>query len=223
MKKRELLLLALILSACLPLSAQNLSPNAAPILLGRSVVALSGPWKFHIGDNPQWADPDYDDSDWEKVDLTPRPGVVDPFTGNPSYVPGWTTQGHAGYWGYAWYRIRLPAAALPGEQLAVMADGVDDGYQLFAQGRLLGSNGEFRAGKYPIVYFPQPQMFVLPPSHAQSEVLAFRVWMGPVRLSHHPFTGGLHYAPLLGESGAIAQRTHIAWLEASIRSSSCAS
>lgn len=219
------LILALIGSAFGPLRAQTAPANAAPILFGHSVVALDGPWKFHIGDNPQWAEPNYDDSQWETVNLTPRPGVADPFTRDPRYVPGWTTRGHPGYWGYAWYRIRVAAAAGPGEKLAVMADGVDDGYQVFAQGKLLGSNGEFRAGKYPVVYFPQPQMFVLPAppspsgrggdrlSSARTEVLAFRVWMGPVRLSHHPFTGGLHYAPLLGESGAIAEQTHIAWLE----------
>ncbi|HEY5329410.1 MAG TPA: SpoIIE family protein phosphatase [Acidobacteriaceae bacterium] len=219
MKKSGLLLVVLIVSGWSALSAQDLPATGKPIVFGRSAVALTGPWKFHIGDDPQWADPSYDDSGWETVDLTPRPGVADPFTGDPHYVPGWTTRGHAGYWGYAWYRIRVAAAAGPGEKLAVMADGVDDGYQVFAQGQLLGSNGEFRAGKYPVVYFPQPAMFVLPGAPAlsasgpQPQVLAFRVWMGPVRLSHHTFTGGMHYAPLLGESGAIAEQTHIAWLE----------
>ena len=217
MKNRDLLVptlfLVFILSARGPLRAQTAPANAAPILFGHSVVALDGPWKFHIGDNPQWAEPNFDDSQWETVDLTPRPGVADPFTQDPKYVLGWTTLGHPGYWGYAWYRIRVAAAAGPGEKLALMADGVDDGYQFFAQGKLLGSHGQFRAGKYPIVYFPQPQMFVLPPSGTRTQVLAFRVWMGPLRLSHHPFTGGFHYAPLLGESSAIAEQTHIAWLE----------
>ena len=212
MKRRDLLCLWLVIFAA-SLRAQTAPANAVPIVFGHSVVALNGPWKFHIGDDPQWADPNYDDSEWETVDLTPRRGVMDPFTGDPTYVPGWTTKGHAGYWGYAWYRIRVEVASGVGERLAVMAVGVDDGYQVFAQGNLLGSNGEFRAGKYPVVYFPQPQIFVLPPSAARTQVLAFRVWMGPVRLSHHPFTGGFHYAPLLGESGAIAEQTHIAWLE----------
>jgi len=219
MKKSKLLLVVLLLCAWSPLRSQNAPAAGEPVLLGRSAVALTGPWKFHIGDDPRWADPSYDDSDWETVDLTPRPGIVDPFTGNPSYVPGWTTQGHAGYWGYAWYRIRITAETVPGEKLALMANGVDDGYQVFAQGHLLGSDGEFREGEYPVVYFPQPAMFVLPSvpaspaSGPQTQVLAFRVWMGPVRLSHHPLTGGMHYAPLLGESGAIADQTHIAWLE----------
>jgi hypothetical protein len=212
-------------------------PQSAPITLGQSVVPLYGPWKFQIGDSPQnpvtharlWSEPGYDDSAWESVDLTPNQGMVDPFTSNPRYVPGWTMKGHAGYWGWAWYRIRVSIAARPGDQAAIATFGwVDDAYQLFDNGVLLGSSGKFpEPGKPPIAYFTQPAMFVLPqpPSLVRSgpaniergapvtEVLAFRVWMGPVRLSHHPFTGGFHYAPVLGESGAIAAKNHTDWLE----------
>ncbi len=210
---------------------------AAPISFGQSVVPLYGPWKFQIGDSPVdpvthaplWSEPVYDDSKWETVDLTPRQGTVDPFTRDPRYVAGWTMKGHAGYWGWAWYRIQVSIVAKPGEQLALGTFGwVDDAYQLFDNGVLLGSSGEFRGpGKAPIAYFTQPAMFVLPQysSSAQSgtggiergatatEVLAFRVWMGPVRLSHHPFSGGFHYAPVLGESGVVAEKNHTEWLE----------
>jgi hypothetical protein len=212
-------------------------PVAAPVKLGQSVVSLYGPWKFQIGDSPLnpithaplWSEPAYDDSSWESVDLKPIQGMVDPFTGDPRYVPGWTTKGHTGYWGWAWYRIRVSIAETPGEQTAVETFGwVDDAYQLFDNGVLLGSWGTFREpGKQPIAYFTQPAMFVLPqrPSLARSgagsmerdvpviEVLAFRVWMGPVRLSHHPFSGGFHYAPVLGESEAIAEKNRTEWLE----------
>ncbi|MDE3062757.1 MAG: SpoIIE family protein phosphatase [Acidobacteriota bacterium] len=230
------------LFVCRPslLSAQTAVPSTQPesasiITLGQSIVPLYGPWKFHIGDspmdpetgNPLWAEPRFDDSQWETVDLTPQPGIVDPFLADPAYVQGWTAKGHPGYWGYAWYRIRVLAAAEPGERLAVVTNGVDDGYQLFAQGELVGSMGRFRDGKLPVVYFPQPAMHVLPQSPTvartgpngnelaapATQVLAFRVWMSPIRLSHHPFTGGFHYAPLLGESGSIATQAHLEWLE----------
>jgi hypothetical protein len=214
---------------------------AVPIALGQSVVPLYGPWKFQIGDSPQnpvthaplWSEPGYDDSKWESVDLKPGQGMVDPFTGDPRYVPGWTMKGHAGYWGWAWYRMRVSIAARPGDQTAIATfGGVDDAYQLFDNGVLLGSSGKFRGpGKPPTAYFTQPAMFVLPfvlPQHSSfarsgpgsiergapvTEELAFRVWMGPVRLSHHPFSGGFHYAPVLGESGAIAEKNHTEWLE----------
>src|SRR5208282_3461114 len=105
--------------------------GATPITLGQSMVPLYGPWKFQIGDSPVnpvtnallWAEPDYNDSNWESVDLTPRQGTVDPFTGDPGYVSGWTTKGHAGYWGWAWYRIRISIAAKPGDQPALATFG----------------------------------------------------------------------------------------------------
>ena len=205
--------------------------STAPISVGHSVFPLYGPWKFTVGDSPMnpltgrplWAEPGFDDSTWETVDLTPHAGVPDPFTRDPRYVKGWTTKGHPGYWGYAWYRIRVPVTSAPGEKPALLTYGwVDDGYQLFDNGELLGSWGEFRgAGRPPVVYSTQPVMFVLPEStpggnlsqEPATQTLAFRFWMGPIRLSHHPFTGGLHYAPLLGDSAAIAAQTHLAWLE----------
>ena len=216
-------------------SAEKPDDDRQMITLGQAVVPLNGPWKFQVGDSPidratntlLWAEPAFDDSQWESVDLTPQPGIVDPFLADPAYVQGWTTKGHPGYWGYAWYRIRISAAAEPGERLAVLTNGVDDGYQLFAQGELVGSMGRFRDDKLPVVYFPRPAMSVLPQSPAAArpgpggkepaapaaQVLAFRVWMGPIRLSHHPFTGGFHYAPLLGERGVIATQAHLEWLE----------
>ena len=235
--------------AVLPPRSAPAQPVAAPITFGQSVVTLNGPWKFQIGDSPVnpvthaplWSEPSFDDSKWETVDLTPKQGTVDPFTRDPRYVPGWTMKGHAGYWGWAWYRIQVSIVAKPGDQLALATfGGVDDAYQLFDNGVLVGSWGKFRApGKPPIAYFTQPAMFALPQygSAGQTgtgriegggpvirdtrvirgtpvtEVLAFRVWMGPVRLSHHPFSGGFHYAPVLGESGVIAENNHTEWLE----------
>ena len=146
------ILFSLLLLPVLALSAvaQNAptpvaSAPTTDITLGQSMVALTGPWKFQIGDSPTdpqtgkplWAEPDFDDSQWETVDLTPHAGVEDPFTRDPRYVQGWTTKGHPGYWGYAWYRIRVPVTSVPGEKLALLSYGeVDDGYQLFDNGQL---------------------------------------------------------------------------------------
>ena len=51
-------------------------------VLGNSSVALTGPWKFHTGDNMAWAQPGFDDSAWGTMDLTPLPGSVDPNSGS---------------------------------------------------------------------------------------------------------------------------------------------
>jgi len=215
MKKTVPLLLLLMLS-CVALHAQP-QPAPAPmshVTVGQSVVPLYGPWKFHIGDNPQWAGSNFDDSSWETVTLSPTTTSFDPITGWQGYVPGWTAKGHPGYWGYAWYRIRVKVNAQPGQRLALtVAGNVDDAFQAFANGQLVGSFGKFPAGKTPVTYYSQPAMFQLPQSTgtgAQTLSLAFRVWMMPTDLQSAPDAGGFHNAPLLGQADAIAATYELA-------------
>jgi len=210
--KKIIPLLVLLMFACRAARAQNV-PAPAPsgmthVTVGQSVVPLYGPWKFHIGDNPQWANPSFDDSSWETVNLLSESGSFDPVTGSNGYVPGWTAKGHPGYWGYAWYRIRVKVNARPGERLALnVAGNIDDVYQAFANGRLLGSFGKFAKGKTPVTYYSQPMMFGLPQAEqegSQTLTLAFRVWMMPTDLQSAPDAGGFHNAPLLGQYDAIS-------------------
>jgi hypothetical protein len=72
-----------------------------PITLGRSDVALNGPWRFHTGDDARWKLQSFLDENWETVDLTPRAGAHDADVGLTNYVPGWSVRGHAGYKGCA--------------------------------------------------------------------------------------------------------------------------
>jgi sigma-B regulation protein RsbU (phosphoserine phosphatase) len=62
-----------------------------------SILELDGPWRFQIGDNPQWADPGFDDSAWSTVTLG----------------KALSEQGIDTYSGYAWYRLRLQPSQLP--------------------------------------------------------------------------------------------------------------
>ena len=75
------------------------------VKLGASAVALAGQWKFHTGDNPAWAQQEFNDSDWKTIDLTPPAGSEDASIGASGYIPGWTAQGFPDYTGYAWYRL----------------------------------------------------------------------------------------------------------------------
>jgi hypothetical protein len=158
---------------------------------------------------PLWAEPDFDDSKWENVDLTPKDGAFDPVTGVSDFVPGWAAKGRPGHWGYAWYRIRVRVQARQGEALAGPAD-VDDAYQLFDNGKLAGHWGDF-SGSKPVYYYTQPKMFPLA-SGESIRVLAFRLWMSP-QLRSFLDVGGTHSAPLLGEAAAITAHYQMRWLK----------
>jgi hypothetical protein len=200
--------------------------GAVHISLGQSAVPLNGPWKFSVGDSPLdplthqplWAQPGFDDSKWETVDLMPKNRTFDPIGGYSGYVPGWTAKGHAGYWGYAWYRIRVLLEAHPGTKLALSGPpDVDDVYQVFDNGKLVGCFGDF-SGSQPVTYYAQPTMFSLPQpadgnSSSDTQVLAFRVWMEPEALATQPDAGGFHTAPVLGEAGAVSAGYQLRWLE----------
>ena len=213
-------------SARAPVQTGGAGQGLDQVRLGQATAALYGPWKFRVGDSPVdpvthellWAQPGFDDSKWETVDLTPKPGSSNQRTGLPGWVPGWTANGHPGYWGFGWYRIRVQVEARPGEQLALAGPpDMDDGYEVFVNGTRVGSFGKFSGGR-PEVYYTQPMMFSLPQAvvggaGSSSLVLAFRAWTEPNTLMGEPAAGGLHTAPLLGDEGAVAAGFQMRWLE----------
>jgi Stage II sporulation protein E (SpoIIE) len=212
---------AIVPAAAAPAAAATIEH----ITVGDSTAPLNGPWKFHVGDSPVdpashaplWAEPGFDDSNWETVDLTPLDGSLDPVYGVSGMVPGWTTRGHADHWGYGWYRLRVQVTAPAGERLAIEGPpGVDDGYQVFQDGSLLGSFGRFSSSR-PVVYNTQPMRFDLPApggGGSSTRVLAFRVWMEPATSSNYPDVGGLRTAPLLGNAGAVMVNDRLRWFDA---------
>jgi hypothetical protein len=194
------------------------APAIEKIALVRSSVYLNGPWKFHLGDDPSWAAPEIDDSNWESVDLTPPPGAHDADVGLTGYVPGWGARGHAGYSGYAWYRLHITVDNP--EQFALSLAGptaVDSAYQVFLNGALLGSAGSGFSGATPNVVSIQPRLFAVPldlllTHRSAGDVIAFRVWMGPWDLDD-PGAGGMHVAPALGQADAIEMLYEMQWLQ----------
>ncbi|MGH7654094.1 MAG: glycoside hydrolase [Gemmatimonadaceae bacterium] len=188
------------------------------VSIGQASVALNGPWKFRTGDDPHWADADLDDSSWETVGLTPAKGAHDGDVGLSGYVAGWGSRGHPRYSGYAWYRMRIRVNVRAADTLALAGPpAVDDAYQLFVDGNLLGSAGDFSRAK-PVQYSIQPRVFRLPSTSAtgdsiQTHVIAFRVWMSPGTALGAADAGGIHIAPALGEIRAIDARYRLQWLQ----------
>jgi hypothetical protein len=106
------------------------------VVLGNAVAALTGPWKFHIGDNMNWARPDFHDSAWSTMDLSPGPNS--PTSGTSSYVPGWTARGYKGTSGYAWYRLRVNLEDGQTALALKMPGNFDDAYQIYLNAQPIG-------------------------------------------------------------------------------------
>ncbi|NML22022.1 glycoside hydrolase [Pseudoflavitalea sp. G-6-1-2] len=179
----------------------------------KTIITLNGPWKFKTGDDRQWAQPNFNDLEWETVDLTAPPGAHDGDVGLSGYVPGWTARGYSTYSGYAWYRMTVSVESVADLHLALAGPpAVDDAYQLFIDGALAGSAGDF-SGAVPVTYSIQPRMFLLPDSVKKDKqvTIAFRVWMSAATLTQGADLGGIHIAPDLGDKNSIERRYQFQW------------
>ncbi len=94
----------------------------------RSVARLSGFWKFSIGDNMEWANPNYDDSKWDEI-----------------HAPDtWESEGYDGYNGYAWYRRTFNMSHIPSNtQMFLIIGNIDDCDEIYINGTLVGKSGIF--------------------------------------------------------------------------------
>lgn len=180
-----------------------------PPSLRAAAILLDGPWRFHTGDDPRWADPGLDDGGWETIDLTPPPGSHDGDVGLPDHVSGWAAHGHPGYHGYAWYRRTVTVPAGPASWDILGPTQVEDGYALYWNGRLLGGSG--RLDPDPRLVGTRPLRFALPDDAAGTRgVLALRTYMLP-RPTPSADGGGLHSPPILAPQPAGAALHRAQW------------
>ena len=166
-----------------------------PPRLRAAATTLDGAWRFHAGDEPRWANANTNDSDWETIDMTAAPGSHDGDVGLPDYVGGWMAHGHPGLDGYAWYRraVTVPAGHASWDILGPTL--VEDGYELYWNGKLLGGSG--RLGPLPRVVGTRPLRFALPDDAAGTRgLVAVRAFMRH-RSAPSADGGGMHSAPIL--------------------------
>jgi phosphoserine phosphatase RsbU/P len=144
---------ALIFGAGLPVTAQMLPQQ-------RDVLQLTN-WRTHAGDDPAWANPAFDDSQWEKSIAPMRTATI-------KYQPG-----------FLWYRttVNLPSA-LEGRPLAIGMGPVDEVYEVYVDGVSIGSFGQLQTkpgGPFARnLYFPIPAERI----HGTRVDIAVRRWRG---------------------------------------------
>lgn len=147
----------------------------------RKEIDLRGRWRFEVGDDMAYANPDFDDSEWEKI-----------------FVPGyWENFGFPGYDGYAWYRIKIKLPEkLSDKSLYLKIGRVNDVDMVYVNNNLIGSTGGFPPNFYSahnvIRTYQIPNEFV----HFNTEnIIAVRVYdvgmaggiyTGPIGIYSHP-------------------------------------
>ncbi len=182
----------LYLIICFSISFWGIAQNVEITSLDKP-VDLSGVWKFKIGDDLSWAEPNLDDTDWAKLK-----------------VPlNWGKQGYDDYAGFAWYRLNLTFLnpELPLDQLSVTIGKVHSAYELYIGGELVGGVGSLPPN--PQIRYDQYKTYRIPSEAINSQghlTLAIRVWRSTV--IQNSWEGGLYEAPLLlGISDQLNQNT----------------
>ena len=181
------LLVSLLLYAASGLHAQTFDVQS-----GREPIAsLDGLWRFHTGDNPAWADSNFDDSQWPLL----------------RSEESWSQQGYENYGGFAWYRFTV-AVPEGSTNWSIYLGPMETGYQLFVDGRLAGSFGPILNSRN---YAASSRTFAISSSAAagpRTFHLAIRAWHSPVWANYVP--GGFFGSSYFGDSRLIAQRASTA-------------
>jgi serine phosphatase RsbU (regulator of sigma subunit) len=175
------------------ISAPPPNSTTTPVLviagLGRGAVPVDGTWQFRLGDDPHWASPTLDDSDWDLF------GADEP----------WGAQKHPSYAGFAWYRRHVDILPNPGAtgQYRLLIPHAEDAYEVYWNGELMGRYG--RLPPHASWYYNEfPRTFPLIGSAVG--VLAIRVWKAPLEAFSLAESGGLYSPPLVGDPETIALR-----------------
>ena len=144
------------------------APGATPAAV-RNVAYPDGPWRFHTGDDPSWAEPSFNDSNWQAIDV--RQSLAE--------------QGIDSYNGYAWYRLTIPAqqvaqfrAMTAGQPLALLVNSNSVGQMAaYVNGYEVGHTRGMTDA--PAEYQSAPVVAQFPTLTPGPVVIAIRTWVGP--------------------------------------------
>jgi sigma-B regulation protein RsbU (phosphoserine phosphatase) len=167
---------------------------AIPVL-AQNEILTGGNWRVHVGDNPAWAAPDFDDSHWETIEYRQL-----------------NVNGLAG--GTRWYRASFQVpAGFAGQELAVGMGPLEEVYDLYIDGTLVGHYGNWLPT--PRGPFPRHLVFPIPPGVLKGPVghIAIRRWRGASGLSWQTFgaagTFGFDHPPQIALKVAIEPREQL--------------
>lgn len=138
----------------------TIAPAAA---IADSIIPLEGNHKFSLGDDPLWASPEFDDSDWREL-----------------RVPGsWQFQDIDFVLATGWYRIRFEVSDSANIRQPALSLGViNNADEVFLNGVKIGGEGVIGPA---YVQAPVERLYLIPENsirHDQVNLLAIRVMSG---------------------------------------------
>lgn len=157
--------LAFPIFAALFMSIPLLSAQSFEIVNGNlRITSLDGLWRFHTGDNPAWADPNFDDSQWPLLHST----------------EGWSMQGYKDYGGMAWYRFQV-TVPVGLDHAAIRLPTIETCYEIYADGNLIGTYGKMPPDAVPYIGGGTYRLYTFTPGKhfgGKTEI-ALRIWHWP--------------------------------------------
>ena len=143
-------------------------------------------WKFAVGDDMAWKAPEFDDGNWERVRV-------------PAF---WETQGHKGYDGFGWYRVKFRLnPELQGQHLILFLGKIDDIDEAYFNGERIGKTGtKYTPGGNE---YRRWRAYTIPNDKLSADgenVLAVRVYDG---FAH----GGIYEGPI----GIVTREKYLEW------------
>jgi sialate O-acetylesterase len=92
----------------------------------KRIISFNNSWKFSLGDNLKWADPNFNDNQWSTIQV-PSP---------------WENEGYNGYNGFAWYRKKVEISdKYLNQNLFLSLGSIDDAAEIYINGVLIGVSG----------------------------------------------------------------------------------
>ena len=171
-----------VVAAFLLMLSPTLVSAAPPEVSSDGMTSLRVPWRFSVGDDPRWAQPDFDDSGWQEIG-----------------VPATVVRDHPGEW--AWYRITVdvePRFAANGVPLGLRIGKINSAHEVYVDGVLLGGVGALPPAARPD--YDRHGVYTIPPAMVDDSrlVVALRVWTSPQLASgvSGPREGSFEIGPL---------------------------
>ena len=150
---------------------------------------LRGKWKFHPGDDWDWALTSYDDSRWDEIEVPML----------------WEFQGYARLDGYAWYRKHFSLDPEHYDKHLILVLGrIDDLDETYLNGHRIGRMGKDRTDLDD--YWRVHRAYYIPPEYLAEDgknIIAVRVFDGKIN-------GGFYEGPI----GIMTRERYYHWKKA---------